>query len=58
MCVSVYLVCVCVCVCAILRSNTLNCGYFQETGLKLTEEEIEFLVEDLDKDGDGEINYR
>ncbi|XP_074643963.1 uncharacterized protein LOC141900812 isoform X3 [Tubulanus polymorphus] len=29
----------------------------EETGIKLTKEEIEQLVKELDKDGDGEINY-
>ena len=32
--------------------------FFQETGIKLTDDEITFLLDELDKDGDGEINYR
>ena len=30
----------------------------QETGIKLTDDEIASLLDELDKDGDGEINYR
>ena len=30
----------------------------QESGITLSPEEIEELIDDLDKDGDGEINYR
>jgi len=30
----------------------------QELGIALTEDEVELLLEELDKDGDGEINYR
>jgi len=30
----------------------------QETGIKLTDEEIEILLQELDRDGDGEINYK
>lgn len=30
----------------------------QELGISLTEEEILILINELDKDGDGEINYR
>ncbi|XP_052800745.1 leucine-rich repeat-containing protein 74B-like isoform X9 [Mya arenaria] len=29
----------------------------KETGIKLSEEEIEVLLDELDRDGDGEINY-
>uniref|UniRef100_A0A1I8GVK9 EF-hand domain-containing protein n=1 Tax=Macrostomum lignano TaxID=282301 RepID=A0A1I8GVK9_9PLAT len=29
----------------------------EESGLNLTDEEVEWLINDLDKDGDGEINY-
>ena len=30
----------------------------QETGIKLSEDEIKLLLEELDRDGDGEINYK
>ena len=32
--------------------------FFQETGIKLSEDEIKLLLEELDRDGDGEINYK
>jgi Ca2+-binding EF-hand superfamily protein len=30
----------------------------QETGIKLSDDEIEELLNELDRDGDGEINYK
>ena len=30
----------------------------QDLGIALTEDELEDLIAELDKDGDGEINYR
>ena len=38
--------------------NTVEYYHLQESGIKLTDEEIEMLLDELDKDGDGEINYR
>ena len=32
--------------------------YEQESGIKLTTDEINMLLDELDRDGDGEINYR
>lgn len=31
---------------------------FQDTGIKLTQEEVQILLNELDSDGDGEINFR
>lgn len=31
---------------------------FQESGIDLTDDDIAHLIAELDKDGDGEINYR
>ena len=33
-------------------------SFLQETGIKLSEDEIQLLLEELDRDGDGEINYK
>lgn len=32
--------------------------FFKDVGIKFTEEELNRLMDDLDADGDGEINYR
>jgi Ca2+-binding EF-hand superfamily protein len=43
-----------------LSAHINNCCIIceQQTGIKLTEAEIQQLIKELDKDGDGEINYR
>lgn len=44
-----------------MPSNRLSRMTFlvlQDLGISLTEEELEDLITELDKDGDGEINYR
>lgn len=34
------------------------CWSLQDYGIPLNSDEIDFLLNELDKDGDGEINYR
>jgi Ca2+-binding EF-hand superfamily protein len=46
------------------KSNTftiniiIELNFSKELGINFTEEEIGLLLNDLDSDGDGEINYR
>ena len=35
-----------------------NLHFLKESGIKMTADEINMLLNELDRDGDGEINYR
>lgn len=39
-------------------TNSFFVVIWQDTGIKLTQEEVQILLSELDSDGDGEINFR